>query len=162
MRQHPPPSDADSVSPDGTEEPAKERARASAKVSTRELLSLREDSWEPRLRGASLVAEADLRPDHTDQVATVLGRLYAKLQDPRTEGESFLLQWPACLAAAMAGVAATGYHGGTYWPELWETAGFQGTPQDQANLGTRIQPGGRPPGDGDVPRTASCISSGRS
>jgi hypothetical protein len=45
-----------------------------------------------------------------------------------------LSRWPACLAAAMAGVAATdyrGYKGGTYWPALWEAADFQGTPQDQ-------------------------------
>ena len=77
----------------------------------------------------------DLRPDHTDQVAAVLGRLYAKLQDPRIEGEPFLLRWPACLAAAMAGVAATGYHGGTYWPELWETTDFPGTSQDQGIWG---------------------------
>ena len=74
-------------------------------------------------------------PSHTDQVATVLGRLYAELRDPRTEGESFLLQWPACLAAAMAGVAATEYHGGTYWPQLWETADFHGTSQDQGIWG---------------------------
>ena len=136
----------------------KNRARSPpprAKVSMRELLWLREDSWRPRLRGASLVAEADLRPDHTRQVAAVLGRLYANLQDPRTEGESLLLRWPACLAAAMAGVAATDYKGGTYWPALWEAAGFQGTPQDAGDLGARVQHGGRPPWDGDVPRTAS-------
>ena len=132
---HPPPSDTDSVAPDGTEESAGKETAFARKVSTRELLSLREHSWEPRLRSASLVAEADLRPDHTDQVATVLGRLYGKLHDPRLGGESFLLQWPACLAAAMAGVAATRYHGGTYWPALWETAGYQGTPQDQAIWG---------------------------
>ena len=105
------------------------------RVTMRELVRLREDSWGPRLRGASLVAEADLRPDLTGQVATVLGRLYGKLQDPRLEGESFLLRWPACLAAAMAGVAATRYQGGTYWPALWETTGFPGTSQDQGIWG---------------------------
>ena len=96
---------------------------------------MREDSWGPRLRGASLVAEADLRPDLTRQVATVLGRLYANLQDPRTEGESFLLRWPACLAAAMAGVAVADYKSGAYWPALWEAAGLQGTPQEQGIWG---------------------------
>lgn len=64
------------------------------------------------------VAEADIRPQLTNQVAAVLGRQYGKLQDPRLLGASLLLRWPACLAAAMAGVAATGYQGGTYWPVL--------------------------------------------
>ena len=104
-------------------------------VSKRELLRLREGSWEPRLRSASLVAEVDLRPEHTEQVAAVLGRLYAELRDPRTEGEAFLLQWPACLAAAMAGMAATGYRGGVFWPQLWETADYRGTSQDQGIWG---------------------------
>ena len=130
-----PTSDGESATTHGTEEPPDRGTASPRKLGMRELLRLREDSWEPRLRGASLVAEVDLRPDHTDQVANVLGRLYAKLQDPRIEGEPFLLQWPACLAAAMAGVAATGYHGGTYWPELWETTGFPGTSQDQAIWG---------------------------
>ena len=135
MRQIRHRSDGESATPHGTEEPPDRGTASPRKLGTRELLRLREDSWEPRLRGASLVAEVDLRPDHTDQVANVLGRLYAKLQDPRIEGEPFLLQWPACLAAAMAGVAATGYHGGTYWPELWETTGFPGTSQDQGIWG---------------------------
>ena len=105
------------------------------KVSKRELLRLREDTWEPRLRSASLVAEVDLRREYTEQVATVLGRLYGELRDPRTEGEAFLLQWPACLAAAMAGVAATEYRGGVFWPQLWETADYRGTSQDQGIWG---------------------------
>jgi hypothetical protein len=32
-------------------------------------------------------------------------------------------------------VAATEYHGGIYWPELWEVTGLRGTPQDQAIWG---------------------------
>jgi superfamily I DNA/RNA helicase len=112
-------------------EPAAKDTAAPRQVSNRELLRLRESSWEPRLRGASLVAEADFRQHHTDQAANVLGQLYSKLRDPRVDGEQFLLQWPACLGAAMAGVAATRYHGGTYWPELWEATGFHGTSLDQ-------------------------------
>jgi hypothetical protein len=104
-------------------------------VGTRELLWLREDSWRPRLRSVSLVAEADLVPGRTRQVATVLGRLYANLQDPQTQGDSLLSRWPACLAAAMAGAAATGHKSGTYWPALWEAAGFQGTQEDQGIWG---------------------------
>ena len=105
------------------------------KVTMRELLRRREDAWGSRLRGASLVAEADLSPDQTDQVARVLGRQYGKLQNPRLEGEALLLRWPACLAAAMAGVAATRYQGGTYWPALWQTTDFPGTSQDQSIWG---------------------------
>ena len=35
----------------------------------------------------------------------------------------------------MAGVAATQYHGGIYWPQLWETADYHGTSQDQGIWG---------------------------
>ena len=115
----------------GSAEAACVTPAVSRSVGTHELLRLREDKWRPQLRAASLVAEADLRSDHTDQVAIELGRLYSGLRDPRLEGESLLLRWPACLAAAMAGVAATRYRGGTYWPELCETARFRATPQDQ-------------------------------
>lgn len=108
---------------------------ARPKVTMRELLRMREASWVPRLRGASLAAELDIRSELTDQVVSVLGRQYGKLRDPRLEGESFLLRWPACLVAAMAGVAATRYRGGTYWPALWETAGFQGISLDQGVWG---------------------------
>ena len=124
-------SDSDTAAREGPEESASTVQAPRPKVSMRELLRLREDSWGPRLRGASLVAEVDLRPDLTRQVASVLGRLYANLQDPRTEGEPFLLRWPACLAAAMAGVAVTHYRGGAYWPALCDATGLQGTPLEQ-------------------------------
>jgi hypothetical protein len=104
---------------------------APPKVGLRELLWSREDSWRPRLRSASLIAEAGLRPEHTRQVAAVLGRLYANLRHPRIEGDSLLSRWPACLAAAMAGVAAADDQGGTYWDALWEAARFQGTAEDE-------------------------------
>ena len=127
----PPPPGRDGAAPAG------EGAVAASppKVSMRELLWSREDSWRPRLRCASLIAEADLRPDHTRQVAVVLGRLYADLRHPRSEGESLLSRWPACLAAAMAGVAATDNAGETYWRALWEAACFQGTTEDEVIWG---------------------------
>ncbi|HEX3514716.1 MAG TPA: UvrD-helicase domain-containing protein, partial [Trebonia sp.] len=127
----PPPSGRDNV------EQAGQGAIAASppKVSMRELLWSREDSWRPRLRCASLVAEADLRPDHARQVAVVLGRLYADLRHPLTEGDSLLSRWPACLAAAMAGVAATDNKGETYWGALWEAACFPGTPEDEVIWG---------------------------
>jgi hypothetical protein len=134
-RESDPPSARDSVAPAGQGGSLSTVPGPPRQVSMRELLWLREDSWRPRLRSASLVAEADLPPDRTRQVAAVLGRLYANLPDSRTGGESLLARWPACLAAAMAGVAATDYRGGTYWPALWAAAGFQGTPQDQETWG---------------------------
>ena len=68
-------------------------------------------------------------------MAEVLARLYRKLPDPQLEGESFLLRWPACLAAAMAGVAAENFQGGMYWPVLWTVTGFDGTALDQGIWG---------------------------
>ena len=125
---------ADSGRDEAAEDDAEESAARQVgprTVTTRELLRLREDSWAPRLKGSSLVAEADLRPEFTDQVATALGRLYGRLRDKQLEGSELLLRWPACLTASMAGMAAARYQGGTYWPALWETTGFQGASQDQ-------------------------------
>ncbi|HEY1670228.1 MAG TPA: UvrD-helicase domain-containing protein [Trebonia sp.] len=127
----PPSSGEDGVGPAGQGQATAAAPASPPKVSMRELLWSREDSWRPRLRCASLIAEADLRPDHTRQVAVVLGRLYADLRHPRTEGDSLLSRWPACLAAAMAGVAATDNKGETYWRALWEAACFHGTPEDE-------------------------------
>ncbi|MHB1594778.1 MAG: hypothetical protein ACYCO9_17805 [Streptosporangiaceae bacterium] len=98
-------------------------------MTMRELLDIREDKWRPRLRSASLVAEADFRPQYTEQVVEILGRYYRK------HGARVLRMWPACLVAGMAGVAATRYQGGTYWPALWDTAGFRGSESDQTDWG---------------------------
>ena len=125
----------------GADRPAGRTAAPARQSSMRELLRLREDSWGPRLRGASLVAEADLRPEpHRPGRELSWAGSTRSCKIRRTEGESFLLRWPACLAAAMAGVAATDYRGGTYWPALWETTGFQGTSQDQGIWGRAFNP----------------------
>jgi superfamily I DNA/RNA helicase len=131
----PPAVDHDAVLPGGSVELRTRDVSGPGQVSMRELLQRREESWAPRLRGASLVAEADLRPDHTNQVAEVLARLYRKLPDPTSDGERFLLRWPACLASAMAGVAAENFLGGTYWPVLWKITEFEGTALDQGIWG---------------------------
>ncbi len=131
--------------------------RQSRKVSKRELLRRREDSWAPKLRSASLVAEVDLRPGHTDQVASVLGRLYAELPDPRTQGPAFLLP-----VARLPG-RGHGRRGGhqlsrrNLLAALWEAAEYQRQRAGSEHLGGRLQPGGRPPGDGDVPRPAAAL-----
>ena len=131
----PPAADHDAVHQDGSVEPQPSGGSGPPRVSMRGLLRRREESWAPRLRGASLVAEADLRPDHTNQVAEVLAQLYRKLPDPTSDGEKFLLRWPACLASAMAGVAAENFQGGKYWPVLWKVTGFDGTALDQGVWG---------------------------
>ncbi len=104
-------------------------------VTTPELLGIRERSWSARLRSASLVAEAEIRADHSRQVARALGRLYGKLPDHGDAGARLLLRWPACVAAAMTGAAVTGYEAGTYWRALWTAAEYRGTVQDQVIWG---------------------------
>ena len=125
----------DTVLPPGPAQPESASAARPRTVTTQELLRMRESAWAPRLRGASLVAEADLRPSQTNQVAGALGRLYRELPDPQSGGESFLLHRPACLVAAMAGVAAENFQGGMYWPVLWQVTGFDGTGLDQGVWG---------------------------
>jgi hypothetical protein len=99
------------------------------RVSGQEVLEIHEASWRLLLRNSSLVAEADISPELTEQVVSVLGHFYQR------QGSSLLRRWPACLAAGMAGVAAMRYHGGTYWPALWATAGFQPGQNDPAAWG---------------------------
>lgn len=94
-----------------------------------ELLAMREASWRQKLRNVSLVAEADIRPAHSEQVVAALGFFY------RHHGQAVLRKWPACLVTSLAGVAAAHYEGGSYWPPLWETAGFRGGTGDQAIWG---------------------------
>ena len=99
------------------------------RVTRQELLGIREDSWRRRLRNVSLVAEGDIPPAQTEQIVAALAYFYRRL------GEPFLKKWPACVAAGMAGVAATHYGGGVYWPALWDKAGFRGTANDQTAWG---------------------------
>jgi hypothetical protein len=106
------------------------------RVTRRELLGIREEQWGPRLRCVSLVAEAEIPETRRAQVATALGHLYGKGQRAGVAGVEFLAQWPACLVAAMTGVAVTGYEQGTYWPALWKATGYQGNANDQQVWGT--------------------------
>src|ERR1700734_1887109 len=74
-------------------------------VQREELLQIREREWRPRLRGVSLVAEAEIREGHRTQAASALGVLYGKGRFSTADGHAFLLKWPACVVAAMTGVA---------------------------------------------------------
>ena len=101
------------------------------KVTRRELLDIREQEWGPRLRGVSLVAEAEIPEAHRTQAASALGVLYGKERFTPASGIAFLTEWPACLVASMTGVAVTGYAQGAYWPALWKAAGYPGNVNDQ-------------------------------
>jgi hypothetical protein len=104
-------------------------------VTRLELLDIREREWAPRLRGVSLVAEAEIREEHRTQVASALGFLYGRGRYTTERsmpaiGIEFLARWPACLVASMTGVAVTCYAQGTYWPAFWRAAGYAGTTDD--------------------------------
>lgn len=100
-------------------------------VQPTELLDARERSWSARLRGFSLVTEADVPTDHSLQAARALGMVYRRLADPAHDGARRLRRWPACLVISMTSVAITGYRAGSYWPALWEAVGYHGAQVDQ-------------------------------
>jgi len=100
-------------------------------VTRRELLNIRERQWERRLRGVSLVAEAEIPENHRKQAASALGILYGQRKLKVGSGTAVLAQWPACLVASMSGVAVTDYKQGTYWPLFWQAASYQGDTDDQ-------------------------------
>jgi hypothetical protein len=100
-------------------------------VSRRELLNIREQHWERRLRGVSLVAEAEIPEKHRKQAASALGVLYGQQKGKTGNGAAILAHWPACLVGSMSGVAVTDYQKGTYWPLFWAAAGYQGDTNDQ-------------------------------
>ncbi|MEU9887672.1 hypothetical protein [Sphaerisporangium sp. NPDC051011] len=105
------------------------------KVSPAELLDMRERAWAKRLRGCSLVAEADIKDAHSQQVASVLGPTYKKWVTSRRRPDELFMRWPACFAVAMTGVAARGYQHGTFWPTLWEKVRYDGLPEEQTIWG---------------------------
>ncbi|GAA4081313.1 hypothetical protein [Actinomadura miaoliensis] len=100
-------------------------------VTPRELLDIRERAWGPRLRGVSLVAEAEVKPGQAEQVARVLGAIYQKRIDAGRPPEALFQRWPACVAVATTWVAAERYRKGTFWPYLWEAIGYHGNDDAQ-------------------------------
>lgn len=104
-------------------------------VTRRELLNVREGQWASKLRGISLIAEAEIPEKHRTQAASVLGYLYQQQKLKIGTGAAILAEWPACLVASMSGVAVTDYQKGTYWPLFWRVAGFTGYAEDQSLWG---------------------------
>ncbi|MCO5968941.1 hypothetical protein [Actinoallomurus soli] len=104
------------------------------KVTSMELLRIREKQWAGRLRGYSLVAELEVKEDHWRQVARVLGGLYAKHAGTEQVGRMFVTR-PACVAVAITGIAARDYERGELWPRLWKGLGYQGHLDDRAVWG---------------------------
>ncbi|GAA1276548.1 hypothetical protein GCM10009677_32860 [Sphaerisporangium rubeum] len=105
------------------------------KVSATELLDIRERAWAKRLRGCSLVAEVEVPDAYSEQVAGVLGPLYAKWVAGRRRPEDLFMRWPACFAVAMTGVAARSYQHGTFWPMLWTKVRHRALPEEQTIWG---------------------------
>ncbi|MDB4873122.1 MAG: hypothetical protein JWL97_4126 [Gemmatimonadales bacterium] len=105
-------------------------------VDPRNLLEEWDRQWRPRLRAVSLVAEADVAPELSRKAAGALARVYSWHHgESAKDKQNIFRYWPAAVAVALAGVAATDYEYGSYWPELWEIAGYQGSPQDQTVWG---------------------------
>ncbi|MEV5828460.1 hypothetical protein AB0L25_23160 [Spirillospora sp. NPDC052242] len=105
------------------------------RATPRQLLDLREKSWSRRLGGVSLAAEVEVRREHAEQVAGVLGRLYRERLDAERDPGLIFDRWPACTVVAMTWVAADRYAKGTYWASFWDAVGYSGNADDQAVWG---------------------------
>ena len=106
------------------------------KVTSQELLDIRERQWRPRAEAVSLAAETlDLIPTHRrEQALHSLGRLYSKAV-PGVPRERLLVRWPAVHVLATAGVAADRYERGTFWPKLVSVLDIQPDPEFQREWG---------------------------
>ncbi|MDP8930802.1 MAG: hypothetical protein M3O70_20095, partial [Actinomycetota bacterium] len=101
------------------------------KVSLAEFLEMAEARLERTLRGVSLVAEVDVSEGLTDKLAASLGQEYKRRRTRGANVEVMFERWPACVAIAMAGIAAQSYQKGTYWPPLWKAVRYSGCQEDQ-------------------------------
>jgi hypothetical protein len=89
------------------------------KVTSEELLEIRERQWRPRAEAVSLAAETlDLIPVHRrEQALEAFGRLQDRL-GPGSARERLFRRYPAVHVLATAGVAAEHYERATFWPKL--------------------------------------------
>ncbi|MFC5290034.1 hypothetical protein ACFPM7_23515 [Actinokineospora guangxiensis] len=104
------------------------------KVTPDELLDIRERQWSSRLRGCSLVAELEVKDEHSRQAAKTLGRMYDKWV-ALGQAEVIFTRWPACVAVALTGIAAREYRQGELWPELWRSLEYDGDQYDRVTWG---------------------------
>lgn len=104
------------------------------KATPAELLRIREERWSSRMRGYSLVAELEVKEQHCQQVAKVLGHIYAR-RAGTAQADQMFTRWPACVAVAITGIAARHYQHGGLWPQLWTELAYNGDQHDQATWG---------------------------
>lgn len=93
-----------------------------------------EELWAPRLRGRSLVGEAFMDRDPTQQplmALRALGRVYLRSHQPYNE----LARRPASLLVAMTWLGAERYDVGGFWPRLWEEVGRSPGAEEQGLWG---------------------------
>lgn len=106
------------------------------KVTSAELLEIREKQWRQRAEAISLAAETfDEIPAHRrEQTLAAYGRLQAKL-GPGAARDRLLRRYPAVHVLATAGVAADHYERGTFWPKLTAILGITPDPEFQRDWG---------------------------
>jgi hypothetical protein len=110
-------------------------AAQSQKVTPLELLRIREKQWSGKLCGCSLVAELQVKEQHSRQVAQVLGYVYGNWKRA-AKAERLFQNWPACVAVSLTGIAARDYRQGELWPRIWEGLGSHGDQQDREMWGS--------------------------
>lgn len=94
-------------------------AATTPKVTSRELLDMREKSWRKRTALVSLAAETldDIPQNRREQALKAFGNLY-KQAEHGPAVERLLRRYPAVHVLATAGVAAEHYERATFWPKL--------------------------------------------
>lgn len=106
------------------------------KVTSAELLEIREKQWRQRAETISLAAETfDEIPAHRrEQTLAAYGRLQAKL-GPGAARDGLFRRYPAVHVLATAGVAADHYERATFWPKLTAILGIDPDPEFQRDWG---------------------------
>lgn len=106
------------------------------KVTSYELLDIRERQWRPRAEASSLAAETfdDIPSHRREQALAAYGRLQTKL-GPGLARERLFRRYPAVHVLATAGVAADHYERGTFWPKLTATLKIVPDPEFQRDWG---------------------------
>lgn len=102
---------------------------ARPKMTPRELLDFREQSWGSWLSRVSLVAEAHgtIKQKNRQQALEVLGRIYRQAA-PR-DHRRILRRWPAVHVVTTTGVATDHFASNTFWPHLRDSVGVRAEDQ---------------------------------